>query len=256
MEFLVIALIAFSTSLISGMLGLGGSVLLIPAYLYLPPLLGFSRMDIKMISGMTSLQVFAASLPGMLLHKKRGAVNSSLVWTMGIPITLASFTGAALSGMISPGVIITVFAVMAVSGALLMLTQRPGDELYSGSLKFSRTGAAATALFVGFFGGMVGAPGAFLLSPLMMVFLKIPTRITIGSTLGIVLLSAFAASLGKLLTGQVPLLLTLSAIVFSLPGVYLGTYLSHSLKSRTLRLILAVLIGAVGLQMGFSIFLK
>jgi uncharacterized membrane protein YfcA len=50
--------------------------------------------------------------------------------------------------------------------------------------------------------------------------------------------------------------LTLLAIVFSLPGVYLGTYLSHSLKSRTLRLILAMLIGGVGLQMGFSIFLN
>lgn len=256
MEFIVIPIIAFLTSLISGMLGLGGSVLLIPAYLYLPPLLGINRMDIKMISGMTSLQVFAASVPGMLLHRKRGAVDTGLVWTMGIPITLTSFLGAALSGMISPGLIITVFAVMTILGALLMIFQKPGEELDSGSLDYSRTGAIMISVFVGFFGGMAGAPGAFLLSPLMMVILKIPTRITIGSTLGIVLLSAFSASLGKLITGQVPLLLTLSAIIFSLPGVYIGTYLSHSLKSRTLRLILAVLIGAVGLQMGYSILAR
>lgn len=256
MEFIVIPLIAFFTSLISGMLGLGGSVLLIPAYLYLPPLLGLHRMDVKSISGMTSLQVFAASAFGMLLHKKRGTVNNTLVWTMGIPITLTSFLGAALSGMVRSEIIITVFAVMTITGALLMLIQKPADEMNSETLEFSRTGAVLISVFVGFFGGMVGAPGAFILSPLMMVLLRIPTRITIGSTLGIVLLSAFSASLGKLITGQVPLLLTLSAVLASLPGVYLGTYISHLLKSRTLRLILAVLIGAVGLQMGYSIILK
>ncbi|HEX2865420.1 MAG TPA: sulfite exporter TauE/SafE family protein [Ignavibacteriales bacterium] len=256
MEFIVVALIAFFTSLISGMLGLGGSVLLIPAYLYLPPLLGIHRLDVKSISGMTSLQVLAASSLGMLMHKKRGTVNNTLIWTMGIPIAITSFLGAALSGMIRPEIIITVFAVMTIAGALLMLLQKPADEMSSPGLEFSRTAAVLIAVFVGFFGGMVGAPGAFLLSPLMMVLLKIPTRITIGSTLGIVLLSAFSASLGKLLTGQVPLLLTLSAVLASLPGVYMGSYISHLLKSRTLRLILAVLIGAVGLQMGYSIILK
>lgn len=257
MEFIVIPLIAFFTSLISGMLGLGGSVLLIPAYLYLPPLLGLHRMDVKSISGMTSVQVFAASVFGMLLHRKRGAVNNSLVYTMGIPITLTSFLGAALSGAFRPGVIITVFAVMTIIGALLMLIQKPAEgEMSSERLEFSRTLAVVISVLVGFFGGVAGAPGAFIISPLMMVLLKIPTRITIGSTLGIVILSAFSASLGKLITGQVPLVLTLSAVLASVPGVYIGTYVSHLLKSRTLRLILALLIGAVGLQMGYSIILK
>lgn len=256
MEFIVIPVIAFLTSLISGMLGLGGSVLLIPAYLYLPSLLGTDRLDIKSISGMTSLQVFAASMLGMFLHKKKGAVNPGLIWTMGIPITLTSFLGATLSGSAEPGIIMTVFAVMAFLGAILMLIRKPQEETTAGELKYSRTPAIVISVLVGFFGGMAGAPGAFILSPLMMVFLKIPVRVTIGSTLGIVLLSAFAASLGKLLTGQVPLLLTIPAILASLPGVYLGTKISHALKSRTLRLILAILIGAVGLQMGYSIILK
>lgn len=256
MEFIIIPLIAFLTSVVSGMLGLGGSVLLIPAYLYLPHLFGLSRMDIKLISGMTSLQVFAASAYGMFLHKKRGAVDTRLIWTMGIPITFASFSGAALSGMVPSGVILIVFAVLTVTGALLMLFQKSGDEAGRGTPDFSRITAVLISVFVGFFGGMAGAPGAFILSPLMMVILKIPTRITIGSTLGIVLLSAFSAGLGKLLTGQVPLMLSFAAIIASLPGVYLGTRLSHILKSKTLRLILAILIGAVGLQMGYSIILK
>ncbi|MCU7494491.1 MAG: sulfite exporter TauE/SafE family protein [Ignavibacteria bacterium] len=257
MEFLIISLIAFLTSVVSGMLGLGGAVLLIPAYLYIPPVFGIHGPGIKSISGMSSLQVFAASMFGMILHRKRGTVNNSLIRTMGLPITLTSFLGAAFSGLVSARMVIAVFAIMTLLGALMMLFQHPvQNENDFGNREFSRKKAILISSLVGFFGGMVGAPGGFLLSPLMMVLLKIPTRITIGSTLGIVLLSAFAASLGKLLTGQVPFLLTLTAIGSSIPGVYLGTSISHSLKSKTLRLILAALIIAAGIQMGYSTILK
>ncbi|MEJ2614820.1 MAG: hypothetical protein P8Z35_07680 [Ignavibacteriaceae bacterium] len=69
-EYFLIGIIAFTVSLISGMLGLGGAIMLIPAYLYLPSLFGLDNLGIKNISGMTSLQVFATSLFGMLFHRK------------------------------------------------------------------------------------------------------------------------------------------------------------------------------------------
>jgi uncharacterized membrane protein YfcA len=143
---------------------------------------------------------------------------------------------------------------MAVIGAALMLVkrgeglERPGEPLH-----FNKPLAVVIALSVGLFGGMAGAPGAFILSPLMMTVLKIPTRITIGSTLGIVLLSALAASIGKLATGQVPLEATAVAVLASLPGAYIGSLLSHRLRTRTLRAILAALIGGVGLQMWYQL---
>ena len=100
---------------------------------------------------------------------------------------------------------------------------------------------------------MVGAPGAFLLSPLMITVLRIPTRITIGSTLGIVLVSAFAASVGKVATGQVPFLPTLVAAVSAIPGVYLGSNLSHRLPTKLLRFALALIIAGIGVQMLYRV---
>lgn len=254
MEWIIVALIAFFTSLVSGMLGLGGAVLLIPAYLYLPNLFNVHVLDVKSISGMTTVQVFGASLMGMLLHRRKGAVNTQLVWIMGIPIAFSSFAGAMFSGSVKPDIILSIFALMAVIGAVMMLIQKSGTEnIPDDKIKFSKSGAVTIAITVGFFGGMVGAPGAFILSPLMMVVLKVPTRITIGSTLGIVLLSSFSASVGKIITGQVPLMLSLIAVLASLPGVYLGSQVSHRLKIRTLRWILAILIAAVGVQMWYTI---
>jgi uncharacterized membrane protein YfcA len=249
-ELVLIASIAFVVSSVSGLLGLGGAVFLIPAYLYLPKLFGIAPLDVKSISGVTSVQVFATALLGTILHKRHGAVNKRLVLVMGIPIIIASFLGAMLSGGVSASAILGVFAAMAITGAAFMVTKKGERAETDADLSYSSVGAAGVAAGVGFFGGMVGAPGAFLLSPLMMSVLHIPTRITIGSTLGIVLLSALAASAGKITTGLVPLYPAIAAIIGSLPGVALGSMLSHRLRARTLRWALAVFIGAVGVQMG------
>ena len=186
MDLLLIALIAFATSVVSGLLGLGGAVLLIPAYLYLPSLFGLSPLDVKSISGITSVQVFATAVLGVALHRRHGAVNKRLVLVMGIPITIASFLGAMASGRVPGDVIIAVFAVMAILGAVLMVLKKGSNDEEGAEFSYSTAGAVGVAGGVGLFGGMVGAPGAFLLSPLMMSVLRIPTRITIGSTLGIV----------------------------------------------------------------------
>ena len=247
----LIGIIAFLSAIISGMLGLGGAVLLIPAYLYVPPFFGFSSLDVKSISGMTTVQVLASSLLGMLTHRARGSVNRNLVLTMGIPVALASFAGAMLSGVIEPNIILGTFALMALTGALLMLVKKESDQ--TGPLEFNRAGAIAAAAGIGFFGGIAGAPGAFILSPVMMTVLRIPTRITIGSTLGIVVLSAASGTIGKIATGLVPPMPTAVAVLSSLPGVYLGSLLSHRIPTRTLRWALAMFIGAVGLHISFKV---
>jgi uncharacterized protein len=253
-EYLVIALISFITSVVAGLLGLGGAVLLIPAYLYLPQMLGAAEIDVKLITGITSVQVFASSVTGMLMHRRKGAVNMKLVFTMGIPILFASFIGAAYSVYIQPDYILGIFALLAIIGAALMMVRKERyEDANTEGIKFNAVLAAVLAIFVGFFGGIAGAPGAFILSPLMMTVLKIPTRITIGSTLGIVLISAGSASIGKFVTGQVPLDYTVAAVLASIPGVVFGSYFSHQLKAKTLRLILALLITAVGLEMWYKI---
>jgi uncharacterized protein len=251
-ELILIGLISFITSFVSGMLGLGGAVILIPAYLYLPELFGISGIGIKEISGITSVQVFFVSLTGLFFHHRKGVVDKKLITTMGIPIVVFSMTGAFISGVVADNMIIGIFGIMAIIGAFFMIKGRNIDDEHL-DLKYNRLGAAAIAGGVGFFGGMVGAPGAFILAPLMIGLLKIPVRVVIGSTLGIVLLSAFAASIGKIASGQVPFELTAAAVAASLPGVVLGSKVSHLLKTKTLRYILAILISIVGIEMWYKI---
>lgn len=256
-EYLLIGIIAFIVSFISGMLGLGGAIMLIPAYLYLPSLFGLNELGIKNISGMTSLQVLSTSLFGMLLHRKKKAFNKSVVITVGIPIVISSFAGAYLSGLVNPNLIVSIFAFMATAGAaLIIFVRKTGNEINENDNDYNKITAVLIGIIVGFLGGMAGAPGAFLLSPLLMLVLKIPVRITIGTTLGIVLLASLATSLGKITSGIVPFNLTVAAILFSVPGVYLGSSLSHRFTTSALRWSLAVIIALMGLDMWYQILFQ
>lgn len=244
---LTIALLAFSTSILGGMIGIGGAVILIPAFLIVPPLLGQPPMDMHVVSGITSVQVFASSLLGAVLHRQRGAFDMRVVLAIGIPLMLASFVGAQLSGAVSAQFLEGLFAIVALAGAVLILASGHTAESTTYKLRYAR--AIGIAAPVGFFGGMVGMAGGFLLSPLMVTVLRIPIRITIGSTLGIVIIGAFATALGKAIAGMIEPTTTAAAIIGALPGMWLGVHMSHRLHTGQLRAIIALVIGGIGLGM-------
>lgn len=245
-QLLVIAAISFLTSIVSGTLGIGGAVLLIPMYLYVPPLFGV-ELTVAEITGMTSVQVFVAAAMSVFTHHKKGGFNKRLAMLIGVPMVIAAFIGAIFSKSVSGDVLTAIFGLMAAAGGVLLLLQRRLEE----PTEFTMKPAVPTTigLGVGFFGGMVGAPGGFLVQPLLMIFMRVPTRVTIGTTLGVVMLSALSASIGKAITGQVPYAISLAAALAALPGAKIGSELSHKLHVNQLKLLLGLLILGVGLQM-------
>ena len=92
---------------------------------------------------------------------------------------------------------------------------------------------------VGFTGGLVGQAGSFILIPLMVYVLRVPTRFAIGSNLGIILFAALAGLGGKLGTAQVPLFLALALVGGAVPAAQVGAWASRRTKPRLLRYLLA-----------------
>jgi uncharacterized membrane protein YfcA len=102
---------------------------------------------------------------------------------------------------------------------------------------------------VGVISGIVGAGGAFILLPLLVVWLKVPVRLAVGTSLGIVLLSALSGFAGKALTEQIPWALSGAVVVGSLAGGWAGSRLSRRIPVAHLRRLLAGLIGLIALRM-------
>ena len=96
---------------------------------------------------------------------------------------------------------------------------------------------------------MVGAPGAFIYIPVMIYILNIPTRIVIGSTLGIVFMGAITGTIGKMATGQIIWPYAIALVIGTIPGAQFGSTMSKKVNTKYLRLAIAIIIAVTGIRM-------
>ena len=240
---LTIFLIGLIGSYGSGMLGIGGAIINYPMLLYIPPLLGLQAFTAHEVAGISAIQVMFASIAGVWAYRKGHYLNKSLIFYMGSAILVGSFLGSYGSQLLSEVSVNRVYGILALLAAVMMFI--PKKHIDDGSLQevsFNRTLAVVLALIVGISSGIVGAGGGFLLVPIMLVVLGIPTRMTIATSLAIILLSSIGGTTGKLMTGQVAYFPALIMIVASLIGSSLGAKIGKKVNTKTLQEILAALI--------------
>jgi uncharacterized protein len=136
-----------------------------------------------------------------------------------------------------------IYGILALIAAIMMFIPKKGlDEIPLDQVTFNKWLSAIIAFIVGIGSGIVGAAGAFLLVPFMLVVLKIPTRMTIASSLAITFISSIGATVGKITTGQVELWPSLIMVIASLIASPLGAITGKKVNTKILQLILALLI--------------
>lgn len=251
---ITIFLIGFIGSYISGMVGIGGSIIKYPMLLYIPPLFGLAAFTAHEVSGISAVQVFFATIGGVWAYRKGGYLNKTLIIYMGSAILLGSFIGGFGSKMMSEGGINLIYGILALIAAVMMFIPNKGvDDIPLDQVKFNKWLAAGLALAVGIGAGIVGAAGAFLLVPIMLVVLKIPTRMTIATSLAITFISSIGSTVGKLTTGQVDYIPALIMVVASLIASPLGAAAGKKMNTKILQIILAVLILATAIKIWLDI---
>jgi hypothetical protein len=87
----------------------------------------------------------------------------------------------------------------------------------------------------------------------MTSFVRIPTRIAIGSNLAIVLLSTLAGFIGKAVTGQIEWLMTVPIVLTVIPSTHFGSLVSRKVPIARLRWILAALIAVAAINIWGSV---
>lgn len=244
-----IFLIGLIGSFISGMLGIGGSIINFPLLLYIPTALGVAQLTAHEVSGITAIQVFFATIGGVLAYRKGGFLNKKLIMYMGVSILIGSFIGGFGSTHMSENAINFVYGILALIAVVMMFVPKKGlDDRSFEQVKFNKWLAVILALIVGLGAGIVGAGGAFLLVPIMLTVLKIPTRMTIASSLAITLISSIGAIAGKVSTGQVDFLPSLIMVVASLIASPFGAMAGKKLNTKVLQVILSSLIFATSVK--------
>jgi uncharacterized membrane protein YfcA len=248
----ITAIAGLVASFLSGLLGIGGGLVLTPLLLYLPPVVGGAAIPVKIVTGLTIVQAISGSVLGTLRHRAYGNVSSRLVWLMGPPIAIASLVGALVSRDTSDSVILLVFAILAFAGAVLLLLPVEARDESAADVRADPKVAIPIALVLGFFGGMVGIGGIAFIIAVLIYFLRVPPRIAIGSSLGIGLFSAVAALIGKAATAQIDPPLAAIVFVSALVASPVGAAVSVRTQPRALLAILAVIVMFAAIRIAFT----
>ncbi|KAB2458535.1 sulfite exporter TauE/SafE family protein [Bacillus cereus] len=249
-------IVGFIGSFISGMVGIGGAIINYPMVLYIPVLFGFTGYTAHEVSGITAVHVFFATFAGLWAYRKSGYINKTLVLYMGTSILIGSFVGSLGSKILDENQVNVVYAILATIAAIMMFIPKQNrDDLPVEAITNKKWMASALAFIVGSASGIVGAGGAFLLVPIMLVILKLPTRMTIATSLAITFISSIGITIGKVSTGQVVVLPSIIIAIASLLASPIGACVGKKMNQKVLQWILAILIVSTSVKIWIDMIL-
>ncbi|MEV8453340.1 sulfite exporter TauE/SafE family protein [Streptomyces sp. NPDC052095] len=241
MTALVVALIAGAVvGLALGGLGGGGSVLAVPALIYL---LGFTPAAATTAA---LLIVIATSLTGLVAHAREGRVR----WRTGGLFAAAGLVPAAVAGALSAHIpswaLTAAFAALAVVAGVRMIRPRAGADAPDGARPSSTGRVARTGAGLGAVTGFLGVGGGFLVVPALVTVVAVPMTSAVGTSLLVIIVNSTAALATRLTT---PTVLDWAVIApftaAAILGAWDGKRLAAKVSTAALQRIFGVVLLAV-----------
>ncbi|HMO56589.1 MAG TPA: sulfite exporter TauE/SafE family protein [Roseiflexaceae bacterium] len=233
-----------------GMLGGGGSILTVPALVYV---LG-QEPHAAVSASLVIVGLNAAT--GAWFHQRAGHVRLRSAAIFGGTGLAAAFAGARISQLIPSAMLMLFFAMLMLVVAALMLR---GSSLgHTESLPVWWK-VLLGGLGVGFLTGFLGVGGGFLIVPALVLLLGMSMRDAVGSSLVVIAINSAAGLAGHLGESGVSWLLVGLLLAGGLPGLLVGTRLAQRLPVVRLRqgfAMLVILLGSVLLAVNLPLVLR
>jgi len=262
MGWIVPGLIGLSAGVLGGLLGIGGSLVIIPALvIYLSYTSGYQGVEQHLIQAAAMITNVFVAAPSVLAHLRARAVMPSIVWYLVPSALVGILTGVALSNSsafarengIYLALILSGFLVYVIGYNIWRLAWPPGTgRRAEEALRAPPWKVVAVGLPTGVFAGLLGVGGGAICVPIQQVVLKIPLRRAIAnSATTIVFVSCVGATYKNLTLGQHgvavgrSLLLAATLIPTAILGSYFGGRLTHVLPQRMLRIVFIAFLATV-----------
>lgn len=232
--------LGFGIGLSLGLLGGGGSLLTVPALVYLVG-------QTPQAAVTTSLVIVGAnSIVGAMFHGSNGRLDWKVALTFGAAGMLVSYLSANLSRQLPPEILMIAFAVLML-GIGLMLLLRPAREEVTTYVPKPLLLVVASGAGVGLLTGLLGVGGGFLVVPAFVMLLGLPVQTAIGTSLVVIAMNSLAGFLGHVDSGSFDLIVTLIFTSAGLVGTFSGMKLSRRLSSSKLQKAFAIFVIALAL---------
>jgi uncharacterized membrane protein YfcA len=279
----VILAMGIAVGFISGMFGIGGGFLMTPLLIFIgiPPAVA--------VASVTS-HIAASSCSGAMTYWRRNAIDTSLALMLLAGGILGTAAGVWLFTFLrkvdqldlliglSYVTLLTVVgglmeneslrAILRARGGTPVPLRRAGSHAWFLGLplkmrfKHSRIYVSIIPVLaiggsIGFIGAILGIGGGFLLVPMLIYFLRVPTATVIGTSMVLTLVTMASATIMHAATNHlVDAVLALILMVGGTIGAQFGTRAGQKLSPERLRFMLGLLVLAVGLRFAYDLVIQ
>ncbi|HVN54826.1 MAG TPA: sulfite exporter TauE/SafE family protein [Anaerolineaceae bacterium] len=231
--------IGFAIGLSLGLLGGGGSILTVPALVYLVG-------QTPQAAVATSLAIVGAnSAVGALFHQRSGVFNWKVAILFGGAGMAVAYLAVGLSKRLSPALLMVLFATLMLGIGALMLLQKhpkaPAGDQPTRTEKQTAWIALLAGAGTGFLTGILGVGGGFLIVPALVMLVGLPMYQAVGTSLAIIAANSLAGLLGHL-DGPFDLGVTIFFVAAGILGTFAGSKLAHRLPAGRLRQLFAMFV--------------
>ncbi|MCX8953695.1 sulfite exporter TauE/SafE family protein [Ruegeria sp. NA] len=244
---------------LAGLLGVGGGIVLVPAFFYAFQTLGYGGPQLMQLCLATSLAtIIVTSMRSVLAHNKKGAVDWDILRGWGPGIVVGAIVGVLVASALRTEALQALFGILGmVIGAYLGLGRaewRLGDAMPGGIKR------AVLSPLVGFLSVLMGIGGGSFGVPLMSLY-NIPIHRAVATAAGFGVIIAVPSVIGFLFVVIAPEHrppLTIGAVNLVAFGIVVamtmitapwGVKLAHAMDPKPLKRVFAVFLTLVALNM-------
>ncbi len=280
--FLILAMGA-AVGFVSGMFGIGGGFLM-------TPLLIFVGIAPAVAVASVATHIAASSFSGALSYWRKRAIDPMLALVLlsggiiGTVLGVWTFTRLRTLGQLDLLIALSYVVLLSSVGAAMfweglraMLRTRQGQTIplrRSGAhgwihglplkIRFKRSKiylsvipVVLIGLGIGFIGAIMGIGGGFILVPLLIYVLRVPTATVIGTSMVLTLVTmTFATVLHAATNHLVDVVLALILMTGGVTGAQFGARAGQRIRGEHLRLLLGLLILAVGIRFAIELGIR
>jgi uncharacterized membrane protein YfcA len=280
---LLILGLGVAVGFISGMFGVGGGFLMTPFLILvgIPPAVAVASVPTHMA---------ASSIAATFSYWRKRLVDTGL----GLVLLSGGVIGTAAGvwvfsllrrlGQLDLIINLSYIVLLSVVGTLMIiesvralwrsmqgqppLVRRPGTHSWFHGLPFksrfrqsriyvSAIPVTAIGFFVGFLGALMGIGGGFLLIPALIYLMRVPTAVSVGTSLFLTLFTMLAATiLHAGVNRSVDVVLAFTLMIGGVVGAQSGARAGQAIKAEQLRFLLGLLVFAVATRVGLDLLTK
>lgn len=257
--FLLLVVIGGVAGVLAGLLGVGGGIVLVPAFFYAFQTLGYGGPQLMQLCLATSLAtIIVTSIRSVLSHHKKGAVEWDILRSWAPGIALGALVGVVAASALRSVTLQALFGVLGILIGLYLAFGRAnwrlGEKMPQGWRR------AAMSPVVGFMSVLMGIGGGSFGVPLMSLY-GVPIHRAVATAAGFGVLIAVPSVAGflfydlapqnrpPLTLGAVNLVAFFIVITMTLITAPIGARIAHAMDPKPLKRIFAGFLILVALNM-------